>query len=184
MDHQAAHKLEPEGDAPRRPVRELTAGEAVYLVEAFKGLGVTFRHFIKNLFNRRELPTVSYPEEKRDYGERFRGRHVLNLREDGTTKCVACMMCATICPARCIEIVAEESPTPAIEKRPKSFVIDGLRCVMCGFCVDACPCDAIYMTGEYDFAEYAREDFLWDLTHLTRRPSLADAPRGYRPRIE
>jgi NADH-quinone oxidoreductase subunit I len=91
------------------------------------------------------------------------------------------MMCATVCPARCITIVAEESPDPGIEKRPKSFTIDGLRCVMCGFCVDACPAEAIYMSGEYEMAEYTKEACIWDLDFLMNRPSLKSAPAGYHP---
>ncbi|MCZ7581878.1 MAG: NADH-quinone oxidoreductase subunit I [Deltaproteobacteria bacterium] len=141
------------------------------------------RHFFRNLFDRDALPTISYPEEDPGYGNLFRGRHKLNLREDGTTKCVACYMCATVCPARCIHIVAEESPDPNIEKRPKVFEIDALRCVMCGLCVDACPCDAIVMTGEYAMAEYSRKDFIWDIEFLTRRPSLKETKPGYTPRI-
>jgi NADH-quinone oxidoreductase subunit I len=91
------------------------------------------------------------------------------------------MMCATVCPARCITIVAEEAPDPEIEKRPRSFTIDGLRCVMCGFCVDACPAEAIYMSGEYEMAEFTKETCVWDLDFLTNRPSLKKAPAGYRP---
>ncbi len=156
---------------------------ALYLVEIIKGLIITLGHFLKNLLNRPQMLTISYPEERRQYSPLFRGRHKINLREDGTPLCVACMMCATVCPARCITIVAEESPNPKVEKRPKSFTIDALRCVMCGFCVDACPVGAIYMTGEYEMADHDRDAFLWDLGFLTKRPSLKNAPSGYQPLV-
>jgi NADH-quinone oxidoreductase subunit I len=34
-----------------------------------------------------------------------------------------------------------------------------LRCIFCGYCVEACPVEAIEMTGAYELANYAREDF-------------------------
>jgi formate hydrogenlyase subunit 6/NADH:ubiquinone oxidoreductase subunit I len=52
---------------------------------------------------------------------------------------------------------------------------------MCGFCVDACPAEAIYMSGEYEMAEYTKEACLWDLDFLMNRPSLEKAPTGYHP---
>lgn len=156
---------------------------ALYIVEIVKGLVVTLQHLLRNLLNRQKMLTISYPEERRQYGPLFRGRHKINLREDGSPLCVACMMCATVCPARCISITAEESPDPAVEKRPKSFTIDALRCIMCGFCVDACPVGAIYMTGEYEMAEYTPEACVWGLDFLTRRSGLKKAPSGYQPLV-
>jgi NADH-quinone oxidoreductase subunit I len=160
---------------------EMRFRELLYIVEIIKGLGVTMRHLLRNLLSPSSMPVISYPEERRAYGPLFRGRHYIRVREDGTPRCVACMMCATVCPARCITIEAEESPNPEIEKRPKSFTIDALRCVYCGFCVDACPAEAIYMSGEYELAEYTRQACLWDLDFLMNRPSLKTAPPGYRP---
>jgi NADH-quinone oxidoreductase subunit I len=165
----------------KRFTSEMRLPELLYFIEIIKGLGVTLRHLLRNLLSPTSMPVISYPEERRAYGPLFRGRHYIRVREDGTPSCVACMMCATVCPARCITIVAEESPNPEIEKRPKSFTLDGLRCVYCGFCVDACPAEAIYMSGEYEMAEYTREACLWDLDFLMNRPSLKKAPPGYRP---
>jgi NADH-quinone oxidoreductase subunit I len=181
MDHSKEHNETGTSEVKRQS--DMTISESLWLVEIIKGLGVTMRHLVRNLLNRKGIPTVSYPDEQPQYGPLFRGRHYINVREDGTPRCVACMMCATVCPAKCITIVAEESPAPKIEKRPKSFVIDGLRCVMCGFCVDACPEEAIYMSGEFEMAEYERESCLWDLEYLMRRPSLKNAPPGYRPLV-
>ena len=126
--------------------------QQMYLPAIAEGLGVTFRHFVKNFFGnlvgqraRTDIATLKYPEEKKKYPDRHRGLHRLMLRDDGQTRCVACMMCPTVCPAHCITIVAEEAPDGRIEKRPKIFEIDELRCVVCGLCVEACPCDAIRM---------------------------------------
>ena len=143
------------------------AHDTTFLAATAKGLGITLKHFAKNLFlplrklaarakagapviedhqaGRNDIETVQYPEEKVVYPERFRGLHRLMLREDGAVRCVACMCCPTVCPAHCITIVPEESNSASIEKRPAIFEIDELRCVVCGLCVEACPCDAIRM---------------------------------------
>ena len=141
--------------------------ESIYLVEVVKGLAVTMKHLVRNVFATDEMPTMQYPEEKRVYGERFRGRHRLMQREDGTPRCVACQMCSTYCPADCIKIVAAEHPDPTIEKYPLSFDIDLLRCVYCGLCEEACPCDAIRLdTGIYEIAADKREKFVVDKDFL------------------
>ena len=131
--------------------------QQMYLPAIAEGLGVTFRHFVKNFSGnvanmfvkgaraKTDIQTIEYPEEKKKYPERHRGLHRLMLREDGQVRCVACMMCPTVCPAHCITIVPEEAPDGSIEKRPRIFEIDELRCVVCGLCAEACPCDAIRM---------------------------------------
>ncbi len=145
------------------------AQDTTFLAATAKGFGITLKHFAKNLFLplkkvadraragapieerfRNDIETIQYPEEKVTYPERFRGLHRLTLRDDGSTRCVACMCCPTVCPAHCITIIPEESGDKSIEKRPAIFEIDELRCVVCGLCVEACPCDAIRMdTGEH-----------------------------------
>ena len=141
--------------------------ESLYLWEILRGLGVTARHLIRNIFHTSEMPTLQYPEEKRVYGERFRGRHRLMQRDDGSPRCVACQMCSTVCPADCIEITGAEHPDPEIEKYPETFVIDLLRCVYGGLCEEACPCDAIRMdTGIYEIAADQREKFVVDKEFL------------------
>jgi NADH-quinone oxidoreductase subunit I len=127
------------------PRPELTFWEKIYFVEIFKGLATTIRHAGKSLVNPDHFPTLMYPEVKPDLPRDYRARHRLMKRPDGTPRCVACFMCSTACPARCINIVAEEAPDKHIEKRPVRFEIDLLLCVFCGFCVEACPCDAIRM---------------------------------------
>ena len=130
------------------------------------------------------LPTIQFPEMRRKYSERFRGRHILKTREDGSLRCVACYMCETACPADCIKIVAGEHPVLAYEKYPTVFEIDMLRCVMCGYCVDACPKDAIWMTKDYELSFFDRKSAILGIPELTEKPSDTDAAGpgyGYRP---
>ena len=126
-----------------------------------------------------DIATIQYPEEKKKYPERHRGLHRLMLRDDGQTRCVACMMCPTACPAHCITIVPEETPDGRIEKRPKIFEIDELRCVVCGLCAEACPCDAIRMdSGEHAHPTYRRVDGILDKEELMSRGTTSTAVQG------
>lgn len=144
--------------------------------------GVTIRHLVANLF-KGDSPTISYPEERRPYSERFRGTHVLTVREDGSLKCVACYMCATVCPAECIFIEAGEHPNPEIEKFPKRFDIDMLRCIYCGFCVDACPEEAIIMSREHHQVAGDRSETVYPIEMLMERPGIEANGLGYRPNV-
>ena len=152
--------------------------EQMYFPEVFKGVYITSKHFWKNMFFHimhslgffkaiRAAVTILYPEEKRALSPRLRTRHRLTKRDDGSMRCVACMMCETVCPANCIYIVAEEHPDKKIEKRPASFDIDLGKCVYCGFCVEACPEDAIRMdTQILDIAAYSRDAMKLNMNEL------------------
>jgi NADH-quinone oxidoreductase subunit I len=133
-----------------------------YLLEIMRGMAVTLSHLMRNLFNQKQMPTSKFPEIDRLMPARFRGRHRLTRKDDGTPRCVACMMCPTACPADCIHIEAAESPDPSVEKIPVRFEIDLMRCIFCGYCVEACPKDAIRMdTGQFsNLAATHREDFV------------------------
>ena len=130
-----------------------------YLVEVAKGVALVTRQFARNLFGRKDIVTVQYPEDRRAYTPRFRGKHLLTKRDDGDVRCVACMLCSTACPANCITIVASEHRNNDIEKFPTTFEIDLLKCIYCGFCEEACPCDAIRMdSGVHTLPTMTRRD--------------------------
>ena len=181
--------------ASKNPTQDLR--ERLYVPELLKGLAITTRHFLRNLFGTIDsnlevvdrkgsslVSTVQYPEEKPIYPEGYRGLHRLVPREDGKPRCVACYMCATVCPAQCIYIEAGEyessAPEPesrVIEKYPTRFVIDELRCIVCGLCVEACPKDAIRMdTGKHAPSAYDRASFALDIVDATGKPQLLQGP--------
>jgi len=177
------------GKPVARPVRSVEV--QAYFPEMMKGMAITMRHFFKNtkelVLGQKPDPvlegmeegitTISYPEEKRPYPERFRGLHRLTLRDDGSPRCVACLCCSTACPAQCISIkpaeYAEGDPRRGYERFPETFVIDELRCIFCGYCVEACPCDAIRMdTGMHPVPYDSRDQFIYEkelLLHFTGR---------------
>lgn len=145
------------------PRPQLTVSEKLYFVEIFKGLALTIKHAWKTFTKPETMPTLDYPEVQPDLPRDYRSRHRLMKRPDGAPRCVACYMCSTACPARCIDIVAEESQDDHIEKMPATFQIDLLLCIYCGLCVEACPCDAIRMdTKQAILVEDARHKFVID----------------------
>jgi NADH-quinone oxidoreductase subunit I len=156
--------------------RDLKAG----VLPILKGHWVTLKIFFRSLFGR-QYSTIEFPEKKRNISGRYRGIHALTVREDGTPKCVACYMCATVCPAECIYIEAAERPEKTIEKYPTRFEIDLLRCVYCGFCVDACPEEAIIMSRENDLVGESREELIIDRDRLIARGELGEHGPGYQP---
>ncbi len=161
--------------------------ERGYLPELLKGFWITASKFLRNIATDHDanpnvmeregvnsVVTIQYPEEKVAYPAGYRGLHRLVPRADGKPRCVACYMCATVCPAQCIHIVAgeyehEDSATASrvIEKYPVRFEIDELRCIVCGLCVDACPKDAIRMdTYRHTPSGYERKDFVYGIDAL------------------
>ena len=162
--------------------KELSFWDRTYLPSVGLGLWITSKHFFKNrlihallsigLFKiLRVAVTFQYPAEQRPLSKRARPSHRLTQREDGSPRCVACMMCETVCPARCINIVAKEHPDPNIEKMPASFDLDLGMCVYCGYCVEVCPEDAIRMdTQILDIASYSREGMKLNMETLLKAP--------------
>ncbi len=135
---------------------EMSFLERIYIVEVVRGVIYTFGRLIRNLSlhiahtigilkSSAASASIQYPNERRVYPARFRGRHRLTLYPGGEIKCTSCFLCATACPAKCIYIEASEHEDPEIEKFPKRYEIDTLLCIYCGYCVEACPVDAIRM---------------------------------------
>jgi NADH-quinone oxidoreductase subunit I len=174
-----------------------------YVPEVVRGVGISMKHFFKNTKDmiRGERPdpvldryaegisTVSYPEQKRPYPERFRGVHRLTQRADASPRCVACLCCSTACPAQCIYIESGEypegDPKRGYERYPVKFVIDELRCIFCGYCVEACPCDAIRMDTGMHAAPYdSRDQFIYKKDLLLAFAGQDGTKKSANPRHE
>jgi len=142
---------------------EMGFWEMTFLPAIFEGLKTTIGH-VTNY----QPVTQQYPEEKPNLPLHYRGVHRLNRDEQGRVKCVACMLCATACPARCIYIEAAAAPPewPDRDKYPASFVLDELKCIYCGMCEEACPVDAIELTHIYDLTGESREELMYNREKL------------------
>ena len=119
------------------PEPTLSVAERMYMPQIVEGLGITLRHLLMS------GRTLQYPEERLEVrADNYRGVHRLNRDEQGRVACVACSMCSTACPVKCIQIEAQEAPWDDREKYPVKYEIDELRCIYCGMCQEACPVDA------------------------------------------
>jgi NADH-quinone oxidoreductase subunit I len=154
----------------------LSLADQFYLPQVLAGLGTTMKHMLMTTLGGKDR-VIQYPEEKREDMaveagginlRTYRGVHRLNKDEEGRVKCVACFMCSTACPARCIHIEAGEAPWPDREKYPVKFDIDELRCIYCGMCEEACPVDAIELTHEYDAVGLTRQEMIFDKEKLLK----------------
>jgi NADH-quinone oxidoreductase subunit I len=118
--------------------------KSLFLLELFKGLGVTGRYFFRPKF------TVQYPEEKAPVSPRFRGLHALRRYPNGEERCIACKLCEAVCPALAITIEAE--PREDGSRRTSKYEIDLFKCIYCGFCEESCPVDSIVLSRIYEYS--------------------------------
>jgi NADH-quinone oxidoreductase subunit I len=128
------------------------------MISAFEALAMVLKH----LFRRRD--TVLYPEERPYLPPRFRGRIVLTRDPSGEERCVACYLCAVVCPVDCIALQATEDESG--RRYPEWFRINFSRCIFCGFCEEACPTRAIQLTPDFDMNEYQRSSLVYEKDDL------------------
>jgi ferredoxin len=72
------------------------------VVSTLQGLGAVIGH----AFHHRD--TIQYPDEMVYLPPRYRGRIVLSRDPAGEERCVACYLCAVVCPVDCIALQATE----------------------------------------------------------------------------
>jgi NADH-quinone oxidoreductase subunit I len=149
----------------------LSFWEKLYIPEILKGLKLTLQQMLK------KKDTRQYPEEKWVPPASFRGAPVLVLENDGHERCVACGLCARVCPAIAIELQAAET-TDEKERYPVRFEINMLRCIYCGFCEEVCPEEAIVMSSNYELAFTNFEDAIFD------KEKLLTPVEALQPRLE
>ena len=128
------------------------------MLSVLNSLWVVFRH----MFRRRV--TIQYPEQKPYLPPRWRGRIILSRDPDGGERCVACYLCAVVCPVDCIALQATEDEHG--RRFPEFFRINFSRCIYCGLCEDACPTYAIQLTPDFEMSEYTRPNLVYEKEDL------------------
>lgn len=138
--------------------------EGLYTV--FVGMIITFKHlFVPSV-------TIQYPSVKVPLPERVRNRLYVNMDD-----CIGCDQCARACPVNCITIetvksLPEEDLGKTSNGKKKAlwvtkFDIDIAKCCYCQLCVFPCPTECIYMTDVYEFAEFERNNLIFNFATLT-----------------
>ncbi|MCX6239431.1 MAG: NADH-quinone oxidoreductase subunit I [Bacteroidia bacterium] len=140
--------------------KKMTFLERIYIPAILKGMYITIRHFFG------KKATISYPEQKREFSQVYRGQHVLKRDDQGRERCTACGLCAVACPAEAITMIAAERKPGEEhlyreEKYAAVYEINMLRCIFCGDCEEACPKDAIFLTDRIVASDYKRKPFIY-----------------------
>ena len=135
--------------------RIATFFDAVWSI--LKGMGVTFREMVR--------PTITefYPYTRPERPDGARGIPVLLSDEEGNLKCVACELCAKICPPQIIEIIWHRGEDGKGKKILDGFNLDASRCMFCGLCAEVCPFEAIAMSDVYELTTDDPTTFVYDI---------------------
>jgi NADH-quinone oxidoreductase chain I len=129
------------------------------MLDEVKGFAVTLRRMTK------KPTTFEYPDEKRQFAPRFRGLPSLRADpETGEALCVACGLCARICPTSCLEM--HVVPSEEGDRELGEFILRSGRCLFCGFCAQVCPVDAITMSGAFERSVLVRDGLIYTKTEL------------------
>ena len=140
--------------------KDLSFWQKLYIPEILRGLKITIAQIFRPKFTRQ------YPEEKWTAPASFRGRPVL-VEEKGIERCVACGLCARVCPALAIEVQGSETELWK-ERYPVKFEINMLRCIFCGFCEEVCPEEAIVMSKEFELVFTGQSDAIFGKDKLLK----------------
>lgn len=135
-------------------IKELMIGFGTQL----RSIWMTF----SQAFQKRE--TRMYPDKPIYVPPRFRGRIILTRDPDGEERCVACNLCAAVCPVGCISL--QKSEREDGRWYPEFFRINFSRCIFCGLCEEACPTTAIQLTPDFEMADFKRQDLVYEKEFL------------------
>lgn len=124
------------------------------VLKSLKPLYLAFAHVFKRTF------TIKSPFVMLKPMDRTTGR--LQLHMD---RCVACRLCARICPTNAIEMVETE-----MGYRPQ---IDFGKCIIsCQICSFLCPRAALTTTSDYELADYKKEALVYTPKRLSIPPDV------------
>ncbi|GAB4250865.1 MAG: hypothetical protein Kow00129_11710 [Thermoleophilia bacterium] len=82
-----------------------------------------------------------------------------------THVCVACTMCARVCPDNCIDVQGYDTGYVRQVTR-YDFVMEW--CCFCGLCEDICPTQTLDLVADFDYARRSRRDLFIDREGMLR----------------
>ena len=143
------------------------------------GMAVTIRYFVK------PVVTVQYPRKKIQMSPAYRGYPQLIIDpESKTHRCIACEMCARMCPSQLITVEGAKFPGEK-QKRATKYLHEHQYCSLCGLCTEVCPTSALEYSKEYRLVGFRREDAVLDhLILLQKRQKAAGLPLTAIPTAE
>jgi len=131
------------------------------------GMAVTIRYFVK------PIVTVQYPRQKLEMSPRYRGHPEFIIDDETHThRCIACEMCARICPSQLITVEGTKFPGEK-QKRATKYLHEHYYCSFCGLCTEVCPTTALEYSKVYRWAGFRREDFVIDHLKLLQNRQQA-----------
>lgn len=86
--------------------------------------------------------------------------------------CIACSLCAQICPAAAITVEGSQDRN---DRQVTRYEIDFGKCIFCGLCTEVCPTQTIHHTIHYELSTYNIGDLNYDLAKLTAMQERQDA---------
>lgn len=119
------------------------------------GMWITLKYMV------RKPVTEIYPYKKKDMFPRFKGPTSFVVDEKtGDHRCIACDLCAKICPSSCIII-------DKVRGEDKKFHLQGYKvdyslCSLCSLCIEVCPTDALTHAKDYDIPAFSQSELIMD----------------------
>jgi NADH-quinone oxidoreductase chain I len=124
-----------------------------------KGLTVTFRHLFRHPI------TTQVPEQRLNISRRTRGNELIWDKD----KCTGCGTCAKACHIGAIHISTSTNPVDN-KYEVKKYEVDTGYCIFCGLCVEACPFEALFLSYDYERAQYRRNDLIQTKENMAETP--------------
>ena len=150
--------------------------------EKIKDVKRTSKVDLKTLFNegsRNHMAKIDIKERRTSFDEIETGfteeqamREAERCLSCMSGKCIACGICADICPVQAITVEGDQDHKT---RQVTKYEIDFGKCIFCGICSEACPTKAIHHTIEYELTEYNVEDLQQGIAELTEFEKKAKA---------
>ncbi|MBI1870839.1 MAG: NADH-quinone oxidoreductase subunit I [Chlamydiae bacterium] len=135
------------------------------------GMRVTLKYML------RRPVTEVYPKKKKEMFPRFKGPTSFVVDEKTKDhRCIACDLCAKICPSLCIQIDKERGDDKKFHL--VNYKVDYTLCSLCSLCIEVCPTDALTHAKDYELPAFSQSELIMDFLKPFREKQKAnEAPK-------